>query len=83
MLQAQPSAGDFINSNNIMVKRGRSLFTLIFEKRRIAKSDDFSMNKQEGATLFHALVVIFLEYFAWGLLTVPVINVSCYIYSFL
>lgn len=27
------------------------------------------------ASLSHALVVIFLEFFAWGLLTVPVINV--------
>ncbi|KAK0413685.1 hypothetical protein QR680_006942 [Steinernema hermaphroditum] len=27
------------------------------------------------ASLYHALVIIFLEYFAWGLLTVPVINV--------
>ncbi|KAI1697587.1 major facilitator superfamily domain-containing protein [Ditylenchus destructor] len=27
------------------------------------------------ASLVHALVIIFLEYFAWGLLTVPVINV--------
>uniref|UniRef100_A0A7E4VEP8 MFS domain-containing protein n=1 Tax=Panagrellus redivivus TaxID=6233 RepID=A0A7E4VEP8_PANRE len=56
-----------------MVKRGRSLLALIFERRRIAKSDD--MRPNDGASLFHALVVIFLEYFAWGLLTVPVINV--------
>ncbi|KAE9549488.1 hypothetical protein FO519_007299 [Halicephalobus sp. NKZ332] len=60
-----------------MVKRGRSLLTLIFEKRRIAKSEDFPASKHgDGASLFHALVVIFLEYFAWGLLTVPVININ-------
>lgn len=27
-------------------------------------------------SVYHALVVIFLEFFAWGLLTMPVINVS-------
>lgn len=27
-------------------------------------------------TVYHALVVIFLEFFAWGLLTTPTINVS-------
>jgi hypothetical protein len=26
--------------------------------------------------VYHALVVIFLEFFAWGLLTMPVISVS-------
>ena len=75
MLQAQPGAE--VGPNKDMVKRGRSLFSLIFEKRRIAKSEDFPVAKHgDGASLFHALVVIFLEYFAWGLLTVPVINVS-------
>uniref|UniRef100_A0AC35G676 Major facilitator superfamily (MFS) profile domain-containing protein n=1 Tax=Panagrolaimus sp. PS1159 TaxID=55785 RepID=A0AC35G676_9BILA len=75
-LQASTSP-QFSTSSNIMVKRGKSICNLIFEKRRIAKSDDFvNMPKPgSGATLFHALVVIFLEYFAWGLLTVPVINV--------
>lgn len=27
-------------------------------------------------SIFHALVIIFLEYFAWSLLTLPVISVS-------
>ncbi len=27
------------------------------------------------ASLYHALIVIFLEFFSWGLLTVPIINV--------
>ena len=31
--------------------------------------------KPQEASLIHALVVIFLEFFSWGLLTVPVINV--------
>lgn len=54
---------------NKTVTRSRSLSSLIFGPGR--KSKDRSQ-----ASVFHALVVIFLEYFAWGLLTVPVINVS-------
>lgn len=27
-------------------------------------------------SVYHALIVIFLEFFAWGLLTMPVISVS-------
>lgn len=27
-------------------------------------------------SVYHALIVIFLEFFAWGLLTMPIINVS-------
>lgn len=38
-------------------------------------SDSASPSKMRQASLFHALVIIFLEYFSWGLLTVPVINV--------
>ena len=30
------------------------------------------------ASTYHALVVIFLEFFAWGLLTSPVISVSLF-----
>ena len=67
-LQAQEPGADNSTSTKIMVKRGKSILSLIFEKRRIAKSDDFVMAKPGGgATLFHALVIIFLEYFAWGL----------------
>ena len=77
MLQAQPGAE--VGPSKDMVKRGRTFLSLIFEKRRIAKSEDFPVAKHgDGASLFHALVVIFLEYFAWGLLTVPVINVGCF-----
>lgn len=28
--------------------------------------------------VYHATVVIFLEFFAWGLLTSPMLTVSCY-----
>lgn len=40
------------------------------------RSDSTSLPKMRQASLFHALIIIFLEYFSWGLLTVPVINVS-------
>jgi len=33
-------------------------------------------SRRREASIVHALVVIFLEYSSWGLLTVPVINVS-------
>lgn len=43
--------------------------------RRKSKERAGKDHPQTEATVSHALVVIFLEYFAWGLLTVPVINV--------
>lgn len=33
-------------------------------------------------SVYHALVVIFLEFFAWGLLTMPVISVSIFFKEF-
>lgn len=42
--------------------------------RRLRRARDGAMGYGEAA-VHHAVVVIFLEYFAWGLLTVPVINV--------
>lgn len=30
-------------------------------------------------SVYHALIVIFLEFFAWGLLTMPIINVSYWV----
>lgn len=63
-------------------RRGRqSLFALIFGGRRKLLRDGGIASPGGGggigqASVHHALVVIFLEYFAWGLLTVPVINVS-------
>ncbi|KHN77510.1 Hippocampus abundant transcript 1 protein [Toxocara canis] len=56
-----------------MVRKGRSLGSLLFGRRGRQSRDD-GMGFGE-ASVHHALVVIFLEYFAWGLLTVPVINV--------
>ncbi|CAI4232739.1 unnamed protein product [Auanema sp. JU1783] len=55
-----------------MLRKSRSLMSLIFGKQ---KEKDSRAGKKSEALVFHALVVIFLEYFAWGLLTVPIINV--------
>ncbi|KAI6230516.1 Hippocampus abundant transcript 1 protein [Aphelenchoides fujianensis] len=58
------------------MRRGRSLFGLFCRKPcapACAPAKSKTMKTEAG--LIHALVVIFLEYFAWGLLTVPVINV--------
>ncbi|CAD6194050.1 unnamed protein product [Caenorhabditis auriculariae] len=57
---------------NKMLRQSRSLMTLIFGKR---KERGEKGHPYQEASVLHALVVIFLEYFAWGLLTVPVINV--------
>lgn len=58
--------------------RGAYIFEVLFGRR--------SRRPHNGSTMFcceasvhHAVVVIFLEYFAWGLLTVPVINVRIYL----
>uniref|UniRef100_A0A914UQW1 Major facilitator superfamily (MFS) profile domain-containing protein n=2 Tax=Plectus sambesii TaxID=2011161 RepID=A0A914UQW1_9BILA len=56
-------------------RRRRSLMAVIFGKRRgLMKEGGSSLGIGE-ASVYHALVIIFLEYFSWGLLTVPVINV--------
>ncbi|VDK60755.1 unnamed protein product, partial [Gongylonema pulchrum] len=39
--------------------------------RRSRRVRDGAMGQAETAGVHHAVVVIFLEYFAWGLLTVP------------
>lgn len=59
-----------------MVRKGRSLGSLLFGRRGRQSRDGMGFG---DASVHHALIVIFLEYFAWGLLTVPVINVSCLI----
>ncbi|CAJ0586682.1 unnamed protein product, partial [Mesorhabditis spiculigera] len=52
--------------------RRRSFWSLMLGKSR--PKEDLK-GPQTSASVSHALIVIFLEYFAWGLLTVPVINV--------
>ncbi|KAI6223180.1 Hippocampus abundant transcript 1 protein [Aphelenchoides besseyi] len=64
-----------LNSSMIM-RRGRSIFGLFCRKPcATACPATKSKTMKPEASLTHALIVIFLEYFAWGLLTVPVINV--------
>ncbi|EYC07880.1 hypothetical protein Y032_0068g184 [Ancylostoma ceylanicum] len=59
-----------------MLRKSRSLMSLMFGGRKKAKDrDDHGRINSGDASISHALIVIFLEYFAWGLLTVPVINV--------
>ncbi|EJW85271.1 hippocampus abundant transcript 1a [Wuchereria bancrofti] len=54
--------------------RGARIFDVLFS-RKLRRSHDGSTMGCCEASVHHAVIVIFLEYFAWGLLTVPVINV--------
>lgn len=64
-----------------MTKRSHSITSAIcYIRRKRTSSSTISSNQSmatflQKASLTHALVVIFLEFFSWGLLTVPVINV--------
>ncbi|KAK6027184.1 hypothetical protein OSTOST_06787 [Ostertagia ostertagi] len=58
-----------------MLRKSRSLMSLIFGRKKTKDRDDHGHSLDNEASISHALIVIFLEYFAWGLLTVPVINV--------
>lgn len=64
-----------IKLEQTMLRKSRSFMTLIFNRKKVKRRDEHSHNQTGGASVSHALLVIFLEYFAWGLLTVPVINV--------
>uniref|UniRef100_A0A1I7XE63 Solute carrier family 40 protein n=1 Tax=Heterorhabditis bacteriophora TaxID=37862 RepID=A0A1I7XE63_HETBA len=55
-----------------MLRKSRSLMSLVFGRRKLKEHDGRPARIE--ASVSHALLVIFLEYFAWGLLTVPVIN---------
>lgn len=54
--------------------RSAHIFKVLFGRKLHRAHDGTTMDCCE-ASVYHAVVVIFLEYFAWGLLTVPVINV--------
>ncbi|KAL3108220.1 hypothetical protein niasHT_018628 [Heterodera trifolii] len=72
---------DFPDKNSSMSRRARSLFCV--SRRRMSAASAAMLGTAAGgstrvrreASLVHALIVIFLEFFSWGLLTVPVINV--------
>ncbi|XP_030761748.1 hippocampus abundant transcript 1 protein-like isoform X2 [Sitophilus oryzae] len=48
---------------------------IIKSRKSIAKDGVVTTSGIGSPSLYHALVVIFLEFFAWGLLTMPVISV--------
>ncbi|WKX95458.1 hypothetical protein Q1695_012148 [Nippostrongylus brasiliensis] len=58
-----------------MLRKSRTLMSLIFGRKKAKDRDENGHIQESDASISHALIVIFLEYFAWGLLTVPVINV--------
>ncbi|XP_012944617.1 hippocampus abundant transcript 1 protein [Aplysia californica] len=58
-------------------KRKRIIGNIIWSKKGYPK-DTEEENRESGlgqASIYHALVIIFLEFFAWGLLTSPIISV--------
>uniref|UniRef100_A0AC35U7D0 MFS domain-containing protein n=1 Tax=Rhabditophanes sp. KR3021 TaxID=114890 RepID=A0AC35U7D0_9BILA len=48
-----------------------SIYAITFKKRKRGKDED---QTDTGARLYHALIVIFLEYFVAGMLTIPAIH---------
>ncbi|BFZ16310.1 hypothetical protein BsWGS_19349 [Bradybaena similaris] len=54
-------------------KRKRIIGSIIWSKKGYSKDAEESGVGQ--ASIYHALVIIFLEFFAWGLLTSPIISV--------
>lgn len=58
-------------------KRKRVIGSIVWSKRGHPKDgDDGSFTSGIGqASTYHALIIIFLEFFAWGLLTSPVISI--------
>ncbi|CAG5115995.1 unnamed protein product [Candidula unifasciata] len=54
-------------------KRKRIIGSIIWSKKAYPKDTEESGVGQ--ASIYHALVIIFLEFFAWGLLTSPIISV--------
>ncbi|XP_059159087.1 hippocampus abundant transcript 1 protein-like isoform X2 [Physella acuta] len=54
-------------------KRKRIIGNIIWSKKGYPKDSEESGLGQ--ASIYHALVIIFLEFFAWGLLTSPIISV--------
>lgn len=58
-----------------MLRKSRTMMSVIFGHRKVKEARSGFRN---DAVVAHALIIIFLEYFAWGLLTVPVINVRLF-----
>ncbi|XP_054015516.1 hippocampus abundant transcript 1 protein-like isoform X2 [Hylaeus anthracinus] len=61
---------------NMPAKVSKKVVGMIVRSRKfIIKDGDITSSGIGEASVYHALVVIFLEFFAWGLLTMPVISV--------
>ncbi|XP_012345007.1 hippocampus abundant transcript 1 protein isoform X2 [Apis florea] len=61
---------------NMPAKVSKKVVGMIVRSRKFIIKDGVITSSGIGeASVYHALVVIFLEFFAWGLLTMPVISV--------
>lgn len=56
-----------------LIHNSRNSNTILIEKYVLFEFQSAGIGEP---SVYHALVVIFLEFFAWGLLTMPVITVS-------
>ncbi|UXI23119.1 Sars1 allergen SMIPP-C [Sarcoptes scabiei] len=65
-----------ISNETKRMRSKRMVNVLICSGRRHSLVNNYLMvSKSSKPSLFHAIVVIFLEFFAWGLLTLPAITV--------
>ncbi|XP_012288882.1 hippocampus abundant transcript 1 protein isoform X1 [Orussus abietinus] len=61
---------------NMPAKVSKKVVGMIIRSRKSIMKDGVITSSGIGeASVYHALVVIFLEFFAWGLLTLPIISV--------
>ena len=65
--------GEFLKKRFI-VKLGRRRKSSSTDGKEYSNESGF-LNTKAKPSVYHAVVVIFLEFFAWGLLTTPVIEV--------
>ncbi|XP_055356064.1 LOW QUALITY PROTEIN: hippocampus abundant transcript 1 protein-like [Paramacrobiotus metropolitanus] len=75
-LDSSSSASSRGTSNPLMKKAKKLLARLMKNQRNLLKDTRHGSSYIFGEpSVYHALVVIFLEFFAWGLLTTPMISV--------
>ncbi|KAK6320546.1 hypothetical protein J4Q44_G00096530 [Coregonus suidteri] len=63
-------------------KKKRANRSLLLAKKIIIK-DGGTAQGFGAPSVYHAVIVIFLEFFAWGLLTAPTLVVGCRLYYLL
>lgn len=61
-------------SSLISMKKAKKMLARLLIQRRTVLRDGAPRTGIGEASVLHALIVIFLEFFAWGLLTIPGIN---------